>query len=194
MGNIIFISTIGIVFSIIYIAAFRTLPEEKWQVFAAVPVKKNYDGTWRGVNITWYGLISSTGNTIASALFILMMFSAGASGIEIVILTACMLLLFVPSAKIVAYVVEGKRYTLTVGGGVFIMIAGAPWIIAGLKYLPVITFSVRESVFLSAMVTAYAFGEGFGRLACISFGCCYGRALNELPPFARRIFKNLNFV
>jgi len=41
---------------------------------------------------------------------------------------------------------------------------------------------------------AYAFGEGLGRLACISFGRCYGVALQEAHPLVRRIFDHWHFV
>ncbi len=34
---------------------------------------------------------------------------------------------------------------------------------------------------LATIVAAHALGEGSGRLACISFGCCYGRPLDQLP-------------
>ncbi len=40
---------------------------------------------------------------------------------------------------------------------------------------------------LAAVMIAYAFGEGLGRLACISFGCCYGVALREAHP-SRDVF------
>ena len=35
---------------------------------------------------------------------------------------------------------------------------------------------------LAALAIAYAFGEGLGRLACLSFGCCYGKPISALPP------------
>jgi hypothetical protein len=41
---------------------------------------------------------------------------------------------------------------------------------------------------------AYAFGEGLGRLACISFGCCYGVALPEAHPLLRHMFDRWHFV
>jgi hypothetical protein len=47
---------------------------------------------------------------------------------------------------------------------------------------------------LAAIMVAYAFGEGLGRLACISFGCCYGVALQDAPPMLRRIFERWHFV
>jgi hypothetical protein len=39
---------------------------------------------------------------------------------------------------------------------------------------------------LAAIAIAYALGEGSGRLACISFGCCYGKPLADLSPRWRR--------
>jgi hypothetical protein len=47
---------------------------------------------------------------------------------------------------------------------------------------------------LAAIMIAYAFGEGLGRLACISFGCCYGVALQEAHPLLRRVFDRWHFV
>jgi hypothetical protein len=41
---------------------------------------------------------------------------------------------------------------------------------------------------LSAILVTYAFGEGLGRLACISFGCCYGKPVSQLPPLVRAVF------
>lgn len=41
---------------------------------------------------------------------------------------------------------------------------------------------------LSAMAIAYTLGEGLGRLACLSFGCCYGKPLRDCGPFMRRLF------
>jgi len=47
---------------------------------------------------------------------------------------------------------------------------------------------------LAAMSIAYAFGEGLGRLACISFGCCYGKPLAQSPALLQRLFRNRHFV
>ena len=41
---------------------------------------------------------------------------------------------------------------------------------------------------MGALAVAYLLGEGIGRLACLSFGCCYGKPLSALGPKARRIF------
>jgi hypothetical protein len=40
---------------------------------------------------------------------------------------------------------------------------------------------------LAAFAIAYTFGEGLGRLACLSFGCCYGKELNSCSQPVRRL-------
>lgn len=47
---------------------------------------------------------------------------------------------------------------------------------------------------MAALAIAYAFGEGIGRLAYISFGCCYGRALADLAPAWQRFMGPLCFI
>jgi hypothetical protein len=47
---------------------------------------------------------------------------------------------------------------------------------------------------LAAFSTGYAIGEGLGRLACISFGCCYGKPLRESHPLVRWLFGRWHFV
>jgi len=41
---------------------------------------------------------------------------------------------------------------------------------------------------LAASALVYALSEAIGRLACISFGCCYGKPLRELNPRLARVF------
>jgi prolipoprotein diacylglyceryltransferase len=41
---------------------------------------------------------------------------------------------------------------------------------------------------LAAVSIAYVIGEGLGRLGCISFGCCYGKPVDALPPRVARLF------
>jgi hypothetical protein len=47
---------------------------------------------------------------------------------------------------------------------------------------------------LAALAVAYAFGEGIGRLACISFGCCYGKSLDRCSPVIQRLFLRRAFT
>ena len=47
---------------------------------------------------------------------------------------------------------------------------------------------------LAVMAIAYAFGEGLGRLACISFGCCYGKPLQKTHPTIAKFFSRMAIV
>ena len=196
MIDIIFTVSLGVFFSAVYTAAFRVLPAEQWQVVASIPLHKNSSNTWHGVNVTFYGLLTSSGYTIAFMIFILMMTAGGVQLKSLLLLSTCILVMFIPSAKIMAFIIEKKKHTITIGGGVFIMFISAPWIITGVNAISgfIETGRTGEGVFLSSLITAYAFGEGFGRLACISFGCCYGRSLDSLPVFFQKIFSNFNFI
>jgi hypothetical protein len=46
----------------------------------------------------------------------------------------------------------------------------------------------------AAIAIAYAFGEGLGRMACISFGCCYGKPLSDSSGLLKRLFAGRGFV
>ena len=47
---------------------------------------------------------------------------------------------------------------------------------------------------MGTVASAYALGEGIGRLACISFGCCYGRPLTDCPSWMRTLLGRWAFV
>jgi hypothetical protein len=196
MINILFSVSICSVLLIIYFFAFRFLPGERWQVFASIPVHKNVNGRWRGVNITYYGIILSTGYVFAMVLFFILASSAGETWITIGGVSIGIMALFIPAAKIMAYIVERKKNTITVGGASFVMFAAAPWIIKGYNLLLAGNrlAEVNEIVIIASLTAAYAIGEGIGRLACISFGCCYGKPVSELPLFFREIFSKWNFI
>jgi hypothetical protein len=168
----------------------RTLPMERWQILATVPVRKRNGEEWNGVNMTWYGLLTANAYVVAvAALFILM----GAVRVPLAgtaAMAAAMLSLCIPASRLVARVVERKAHTFTVGGAVFVGILMAPWIVLCVnRTLGVeLGFYISPAAALAAFSIAYAFGEGLGRLACISFGCCYGKPLKEAPPWLRKVF------
>jgi hypothetical protein len=106
------------------------------------------------------------------------------------------LLICLPAAKGVATLIEGKPCTFTVAGAFFVGIFVFPVIVetcnalllrAGAQRIPVMPV-------LAAVMVAYAFGEGLGRLACISFGCCYGKSLLDIHPLLQRVFDRWHFV
>jgi len=109
----------------------------------------------------------------------------------LVLMVAGMLGLCIPAAKIVARLVEGKPNTLSVGGAAFVGIVVAPFVAWA-----VVALTGQGAVLpaLAALAIAYAVGEGVGRLACLSFGCCYGRPVQTMPEPWRGIFNRWNIV
>jgi protein-S-isoprenylcysteine O-methyltransferase Ste14 len=53
MINELLVILLVILFGASFTWAFRTLPQEKWQVIAAVPQAKETDSLWRGLNLTY---------------------------------------------------------------------------------------------------------------------------------------------
>ena len=183
--------------SCLYLAwGFRVLPRERWQILAAMPVHKEESGTWTGVNFTWYGLLTANAYAVAVAVLIVLLGAVRVPLTAAAISAAVMLLFCVPASSLVARIVEKKAHTFTVGGAVFVGVLLAPWLIefVNLALGPVLSFSIPSMTALAAFSIAYAFGEGFGRLACVSFGCCYGKPLNGAPAWTRRIFADCCFV
>jgi hypothetical protein len=176
----------------VYVFAFKKLPSENWQFFAAIPVKKNSGGEWQGLNITYYGVLTATGFALGFSVFLLMASSYNTGPWGRIAVMIILLIFFIPSAKVMAYIVEGKKHTLTVGGAAFVMIVAAPWVVESVNIFS--NEKVSSISFMAMLLTAYAFGESFGRLACISFGCCYGRTVESMPSFYKNLFKELNFV
>src|SRR5262245_25196165 len=195
-ANESFVLGLAVVCALLVIWACKTLPAESWQILAAVPITKNADGRWRGVNLTYYGLLTANAAVAAVALLVILMTALGAPLLGTLAIVVAELALCVPAAKVIARVVEKKECTFTVGGAFFVGIVLAPWIVS------LVNWSVGErpgfpipvAATLAAIMTSYAFGEGLGRLACISFGCCYGKPVSQLPPTIRRVFEHWYFV
>jgi prolipoprotein diacylglyceryltransferase len=83
-----------------------------------------------------------------------------------------------------------------VGGAMFLGLVIAPMLLGAMnQYLPDGSGrSIPAIIVLSCMALAYAFGEGIGRLACISFGCCYGKPVESLPGWLQPFFEPLSFT
>ena len=173
---------------------FRCLPAERWQIAAAVPVAKDAAGHWHGLNLTWYGILTANAYVVATALALILMGSVGLSLTQIGVLVAVMLLTCVPASRLVAGLVEGKNNTFTVGGAVFVGTLIAPWLAIGASLLirKQTGLIVQASAITAVFAIAYAFGEGLGRLACLSFGCCYGKPLATAHPILVRLFSRFS--
>ncbi len=195
MTNIILISGLAAAYLVLLSWACRTLPGEKWQVLATMPKAKNMGGSWDGVNLTYYGFFSATAYAAAAALMVMMLGALGVAPVQTLSLAAPLLLVCIPASSLVARVVEKKPATFTIGGASFVGLIIAPWITlligvltgersGGLQVAPV----------MAALAVAYAFGEGLGRLACISFGCCYGKPLDQCSALTQSVFRGRVFI
>lgn len=195
MFELLFVFGLGILFAAFLTWGFRTLPEEKWQVMASIPLRKTESGSWEGANITYYGLFVAA-STVAAASVMLILMAAIHIPIAVTMLILLLLIMVTfPASKFVAAIVEKKPNTLTIGGASFLGILVAPLLIylldsvrmAGTDPIPILPA-------LCSLAITYAFGEGLGRLACISFGCCYGKPLCDSHRSIRRLFAEHSFV
>lgn len=175
---------------------FRTLPGEKWQILAVLPSGKSGSREWRGRNLTWYGLLTANAYLVALAVFLTLMGAVGVPARGALLLAAALLGCCVPASRLVARLVEKKAHTFTVGGAVFVGILIAPPLVTLLNRLAGTSwgFSIPAMAACAALAIAYSFGEGLGRLACISFGCCYGKPLSACSGRVRRLFGGRGFV
>lgn len=196
MTNETFAIGLGLALAPVLYWGIRSLPGERWQILAAVPRRKMSRGTWTGVNLTFYGFLAATAYALALSVFLLLMGSIAIPLAGVASLMVPMLLVLALAATFLSRIVERKRHTFTVCGvaltGVLVLplaVAGANRFLAGweLPQVPVVPA-------LAAFLTSYCLGEGMGRLACISFGCCYGKPLDQLGPAARRLFEHFHLA
>jgi prolipoprotein diacylglyceryltransferase len=196
MSNLIFLAALACILALVLAWGFKHLPEERWQMLAVVPLKKQADDLWQGANLTYYGFFISTSLLLAVILLLVLLGAAGLSLPGTVLVSFVMMAFCLPASRIVAFLVERKRHTFTVGGASFVGILLAPWCTLLVEKI-MNTFSdcrLPMLPVLAAMAVAYSLGEGLGRLGCISFGCCYGKAIKDCGPFVRRFFSRTAFI
>ncbi len=191
MVNEVFLLSLVICYAILFSWAFRTLPQEDWQFLASLPKRKTNLGTWSGLNLTYYGFLTAMAVTIAVALAIVLMGSLSLPLISITVLVVALLALTVPAAKLIAQAIEDKMNTFTIGGASFVGLIAAPWVITLINstLAPRMGFELPMFGTLALLAVAYALGEGTGRLACISFGCCYGKPVSVVPAWWGYFFR-----
>src|SRR5262245_47781715 len=196
MSAELYLLVLAALFAALFAWAFRALPQERWQFLAVMPVGKNTSGEWQGLNLTFYGFFMATANAMAVMIVFMLLGSIGVNANAVFALSAITLALCWPAARLIARVVEKKAHTFTVGGAVFAGGLMSPWITESLNATRVKALGAEIPVVpaLAAMAVAYAYAEALGRLACISFGCCYGKSLDQLSPRARRLFESFNFT
>lgn len=186
-----FVLSLALLLAAVFIAAFKTLPKESWQIAAVVPLGKTSRGTWSGLNLTYYGMFVATAITLALSIVTLLFGAAGLPLAAVVLSVLIVLGVCVPSSRWMARLVDGKKYNFTVAGAAAVGMAAVP---LGYLVLKAAGYQAPAAVVFAAFATAYAFGEGIGRLACISFGCCYGKRLSETATWIRLLFRRSHFV
>ncbi|MBN2435934.1 MAG: prolipoprotein diacylglyceryl transferase [Spirochaetes bacterium] len=189
MTNTIFSISLWAVLTTICIILSRVLSAEKWQFIAALPNSKNSDGSYNGTNLTYYGLFTANALLISAAIALVLLHAIGYNIVLIILTLTLVLIICMPASKIVAYIVEKRKGTLTIGGAVFTGFIAAPVIVGIVNITAGSALSSKLELlpFLAALTAAYAIGEGTGRLACISFGCCYGKKIENLSALFHKV-------
>jgi hypothetical protein len=193
-SNEIFVVGLGVLSFLMLYFGFRLLPLERWQIIATIPLYKSEAGHWHAANLTTYGLVTAFAYVISVALTFILL---GALSVPLVPLFAAAIALLafvIPASRLVARWVEKKRYTFTIGGASFVGIVVTPWILAGANAIFGAKHAIPLIPSMAAFAIAYAFGEGIGRLACISFGCCYGKPVSSCNPPLRQLFQRWHVV
>ena len=192
----IFVATLALLLAALFIWGFRTLPEERWQIIGCLLGGKEPDGAWKGLNLTYYGFFNAFAYLLAALLFFVLMGSLSVPVAGIVTLLVAVLSICMPASKLIARWVEGKANPFTVGGASFLGLIASPWVVMFLNDTlgARLGFSAPVMSVLAAISIAYAIGEGIGRLACISFGCCYGKPLSACHPLLRKVFSGRAFI
>lgn len=194
MSNLAFLLGCAALAAVTLPIAFRLLPRERWQFLATIPLRRGEDG-WAGLNFTSYGFISATATFASVCMYAVLLGAAGVPAVGIALSALAFLLVCAPAAKLIAWWVEGDKDTFTVGGASFVGILMMPAVVWLLNQ----AYAHRSDVvfelwpLLGAMGVAYVIGEGIGRLACISFGCCWGTPLNDAAPWLQRLFARFHF-
>ncbi len=195
MKNAIFCLATAMVATPLLFWSYKVLPRERWQIIASIPAGDHAgpSGLWRGTNLTFYGLFLASGSIMGVAVFLFLLSSIGEPMTITLTLISLVMILSLIGAKLIAGIVEKKQNTLTVAGGASVGLYLTP--LAIVCYNQQLGNSGETLPLLPMMASlsiAYLIGEGIGRLACISFGCCYGKPVSELGPLSQRIFSRFS--
>lgn len=188
--NAAFVALLALLFTLFYRFLFPRLTGARWQFVASVPVRLRSDGNWRAINLTWYGVFLALGGSMAVALFLL---ATGSVHVPVTVAALCVAVILgtcLPAARLIAKWVEGSPHGFTVGGASFVGILLAPPLLLLLDACGIDCGgdSLPALPLLAGMAIAYVLGEGVGRLACLSFGCCRGCHVDRLAPPLRPLF------
>lgn len=192
MSNFAVLLSLAGVAAAFYAWAFRALPADRWQIIASMPRRRDADGDWAGLNLTWYGFFTATAYVIAVVVFLTLIAIVPASLGAAAALVAATLACCIPASRWVSRVIDRKPFGFTVAGAYTVGALLVPVFASAINSLgddPRILLGPT----LAAAGIALVAGEGLGRLACISFGCCYGIPLVNCPPLVARLLGHRGF-
>jgi len=196
MNASLFLSLAAVFFTLLIVLGWRLLPGERYQILASVPVAPRESNLWRGINFTAYGALTASATLIALVFVLILTTAAGAAIAPMATLMALIFTLCLPAARLVARLVEKKHHTFTIGGAFCCGLVATPLLIllvnGGCLLLGAPQLDLQMT--LAALAIGSILGEGLGRLACISFGCCYGKPLDQCGRLATLLFGRLAFV
>ena len=196
MLNVGFVAALAIALLALVAWGARTLPAERWQMLAAVPIAKSADGSWQGLNLTFYGFFSASGTAFGFAILLLLLGSVRVPVWVSIAVALFVILVCVPASRLIAGMVERKQNTFTVAGAAFVATILLPLLLVAVQ--PAAAHVLHREIPLlpvfAAAAIGYVFGESIGRLACLSFGCCYGTPLRDANPLMARLFRKYNLV
>ena len=102
MTELLSVLPLGVILFAYLVWGFRTLPQERWQFIATLPLAKDADGHWRGVNLTYYGFFSAAAYVIAVVALLTLLGAIAVPVERILALTVAVLLVCVPASRVVA--------------------------------------------------------------------------------------------
>jgi len=193
MLSLMFVLALAAFSTVLLVWSFRTLPGEGWQILASMPMAKDDSGRWKGLNLTYYGLFTANAYGFALAVLFVLMGSLHVPMQRRSRWSRRCCCCGVPASRFIARAVRKEILHLYGWGSILRGDSGHPLDHQHRPRRNGGCSHLRHSA-LSAISISYAFGEGMGRLACISFGCCYGKPLSQSHPILRRVIENLSFT
>lgn len=170
---------------------FRHLPGEGWQIAWVIPARNPAgDGlSWPAVNITFYGVISALAYSLAALAYFFLMGALGQPLASAALYAGMLLAIGVPASKLVNRWVEGVPGH-TIGGAVFSVIVSAIPALLVAQWFGSALFgeNLHAAATLAATGACYVLGESIGRMACLSFGCCYGKPIAQCSPLQQALY------
>src|SRR5262245_6271773 len=98
MKKLLVRSLLRLDYAALFVWAFRTLPREEWQILAVIPRTRQATGGWSALNLTYYGLFTATGVSLAAVMVFVLMAAIGVSFARTCLVVLVLLAFATPAA------------------------------------------------------------------------------------------------